>query len=245
METKRTLPTIQDLRGSDLVVSSRQNELNTLLNQNPSNEWIKEHPMIRGVRYIPIERIEWLLTNIFQRWRIEIINTQLIANSVLVHIKLHYQSVLDGEWDWQDGIGAMSLQTDKGAGATDFNKIKNDAVMKAAPAAESYAIKDAAEKLGKLFGKDLNRADAIGYTSMRERYQASPSTVTRCEQLIKCSTFDDNQKFRLETELQDITEAEAERMIKTLVLNQVDNIEAGNGYSQTDIKNKLKRDIGL
>ena len=39
-------------------------------------------------------------------------------------------------------------------------------VMKAAPAAESYAIKDAAEKIGKLFGKDLNRADKIMYDSL-------------------------------------------------------------------------------
>ena len=38
--------------------------------------------------------------------------------------------------------------------------------MKAAPAAESYAIKDAAEKLGKIFGKDLNRKDVIGYESL-------------------------------------------------------------------------------
>ena len=67
---------------------------------------------------------------------------------------------------WQDGVGAAPLQTDKGAGAIDFNKIKNDAVMKAAPAAESYAVKDATEKIGKLFGKDLNRADKILYDSL-------------------------------------------------------------------------------
>lgn len=35
--------------------------------------------------------------------------------------------------------------------------------MKALPTAESYAIKDAAEKLGKLFGKDLNRKDELAF----------------------------------------------------------------------------------
>jgi len=38
--------------------------------------------------------------------------------------------------------------------------------MKAAPAAESYAVKDAAEKIGKIFGKDLNRADQIVYDEL-------------------------------------------------------------------------------
>ena len=34
------------------------------------------------------------------------------------------------------------------------------------PAAESYAVKDAAEKIGKIFGKDLNRADQIVYDEL-------------------------------------------------------------------------------
>ena len=38
--------------------------------------------------------------------------------------------------------------------------------MIAAPAAESYAFKDAAEKIGKLFGKDINRATHIDYTNL-------------------------------------------------------------------------------
>jgi len=33
--------------------------------------------------------------------------------------------------------------------------------MKALPAAESYAIKDAAEKLGQIFGSNLNRKDTV------------------------------------------------------------------------------------
>ena len=90
----------------------------------------------------------------------------MIANSVVVTVRLHYQDVLSNETLWQDGIGAAPLQTDSGAGAIEWDKVKNDAVMKAAPAAESYAVKDAAEKIGKIFGKDLNRADKIMYDSL-------------------------------------------------------------------------------
>ena len=72
---------------------------------------------------------------------------------------------------WQDGIGAMAIQTDKGKGAMDWNYTKPDGVMKAAPAAESYAFKDAAEKIGKLFGKDMNRADQIAYDSLASTFE--------------------------------------------------------------------------
>jgi preprotein translocase subunit SecD len=73
---------------------------------------------------------------------------------------------LTGEVEWNDGIGANPIQTNAGAGAMDWNAAKNNGVQLAAPAAEAYAFKDAAEKFGKLFGKDLTRKDAIGYDSL-------------------------------------------------------------------------------
>lgn len=166
----RNLPTLQDLR-SDLDHKSEQNALNVLLNAEPPKDWVKEHPVFKKVRYLPIERVEYLLTRIFLKWNVEIKSVQVIANSVVATIRLNYQDPLSEEMLWQDGIGAAPLQTDKGAGAVDFNAIKSDAVMKAAPAAESYAIKDAAEKIGKLFGKDLNRADKIMYDSLLDLVQ--------------------------------------------------------------------------
>ncbi len=60
-----------------------------------------------------------------------------------------------------DGIGASPIQTAKGSAATDFTQVNTSAVQMAAPAAESYALKDAAEKLGRIFGKDINRKDTI------------------------------------------------------------------------------------
>jgi hypothetical protein len=166
----RKLPTLQDLR-SDIELKADQNALNVLLNAEPPKEWIKEHPMFKKVRYLPIERVEYLLTRIFLKWNVEVKAVQVIANSVVTTIRLYYQDPMSDQMLWQDGIGAAPLQTDKGAGAVDFNAIKSDAVMKAAPAAESYAVKDAAEKIGKLFGKDLNRADKIMYDSLLDLVQ--------------------------------------------------------------------------
>lgn len=162
----RELPTYNELVSGDIDKKNSQTGVNMLLNMDPPSGWLKDHPMAKGVKYIPIERVEYLLTRIFKKWNVEIRQVQVIANSVVVTVRLYYQDVLSDEILWQDGIGASPIQTDKGAGAMDWNKTKNDAVMKAAPAAESYAVKDAAEKIGKLFGKDMNRADKIMYDTL-------------------------------------------------------------------------------
>lgn len=166
LPAKRQVPTIQELISGDIDRKNQQNDLNILLNEEPPKQWLKDHPMAKGVKYIPIERVEYMLTRIFKKWNVEVRQVQVIANSVVVTIRLYYQDILSDEMIWQDGIGASPIQTDKGAGAMDWNATKNDAVMKAAPAAESYAVKDAAEKIGKLFGKDMNRADQILYSDL-------------------------------------------------------------------------------
>ena len=163
---KRQLPTIKELQDGDIMRKGEQTQLSVILNNEPPKAWVKIHPLFKNVKYLPIERVEYLLTRIFINWNVDIKSVQILANSITVTVRLYYQDVFSDKMLWQDGVGAAPLQTDKGAGAIDFNKIKNDAVMKAAPAAESYAIKDAAEKIGKLFGKDLNRADKIMYDSL-------------------------------------------------------------------------------
>jgi len=162
----RHLPKYEDIVKGDIELKQGQNDLNILLNRPPVPEWVKKHPFAKGVKYIPIERIESLLTILFIRWHVEIRQVQVIANSVVVTVRLYYQDVLSNDELWQDGVGAAPIQTDQGAGAMEWDKTKNDAVMKAVPAAESYAVKDAAEKIGKIFGKDLNRADQILYDEL-------------------------------------------------------------------------------
>ena len=181
----RQLPTLKELI-DESAIKADQNDLNVLLNQPPPEKWIKKHPLASGVKYIPISRIEYLLTRLFIRWHVEVKNIQTIANSVVVVIRLHYQDRLSDQMLWQDGIGAAPIQTDKGAEAMDWNAIKNDAVMKAAPAAESYAIKDAAEKIGKIFGKDINRKDTMIYDGLL-------GTVSRTEEKYQKLFEDDNR----------------------------------------------------
>lgn len=186
---KKELPALVDLYNDAWVVlNDNRNQLNVLLNQSPKPEWIKTHPLINGHKYIPIERIEYILTRIFIKWKPEILETKLIANSVTVTLRLHYLDPVTGEWEWTDGVGASPLQTDKGAGAVDFNQMKNAAVMMALPAAKTFALKDAAENLGKLFGKDLNRKDEIAYDNLTNTFTprvTAQSLKRECEELLK------------------------------------------------------------
>lgn len=171
MKEQRPLPKIQDLH-NDLQEAFKTDQLNLLLNQPVPLKWIKNHPTASTkddngnkipVKYIPIDKVEFMLTKIFGEWRVEILSEGQMFNSVYVKVRLHFKRPTDGEWGFHDGIGAVGVQTDKGASASDLSAIKQDAIMKALPAAESYAIKDAAEKLGVLFGKDLNRKETLGY----------------------------------------------------------------------------------
>lgn len=159
------LPTLQELC-TETTESLKQNALTVLLNQAPPAQWLTEHPAIRGYKYIPIEKIEFLLTKIFTRWWVEVRSVQVIANSVTVTVRLYVINPISGETEWQDGIGAAPIQTDKGAGATDWNAVKTDGVQKAAPAAETYAVKDAAEKFGKIFGRDVSRKSTMDYNKI-------------------------------------------------------------------------------
>jgi len=167
-ENKRltNLPAIVDLYADEQMAKlENMNNLNILLNQPPAQSWIKKHPTAKNVVYIPVERIEYLMTRIFVKWRVEVKTVFQLANSVVVTVRVHYLDPVNG-WEWQDGVGASPLQTESGAGAIDWNQIKSAAVQIATPAAESYAFKDACEKIGKLFGKDLNRKDTMNYDGL-------------------------------------------------------------------------------
>lgn len=223
-ETKRQLPALTDLYDGDLELKDDQNKLNILLNQPPKPSWVKDHPFAKGVKYLPIERIEYLLTRLFIKWWVEIKSIQTIANSCVVILTLHYQNVENNEWSCQDGIGAAPIQTEKDSGAMDWNKVRTDSVMKAAPAAESYAIKDAAEKIGKIFGKDLNRKDEIIYDTLASIVPDEKISISQygyLEELIRKSTYEDDVKDRLYDEASKIESyAEYEAMKNKLLESQ-------------------------
>ena len=158
------LPKLADLH-HDVQAAFKNDQLNLLLNQPPHVAWLKSFPAEMGIKgqYMPIDKIQFLLTRIFGEWHPEVMSYKVMFQSVAVHVRLHYKNPLTGEWSFKDGLGAAGIQTDKGASAADLGAIKLWAVQMALPIAKVAAIKDAADELGALFGRDLNRKDVVQF----------------------------------------------------------------------------------
>jgi hypothetical protein len=168
------LPKVRDIV-PDRQLSIKLDILSTALNNLPNPKHIKAHPFVKidnpngdGTKiqlpYLPVDKVENLLTQFFQQWKIEVLAVAQLFNAVAVTVRLHVRNPITGEWMFHDGVGAVGVQTEKGAAASDLAAIRSDAVMKALPAAKSYALKDAAEHLGRVFGRDLTRKDTLSFT---------------------------------------------------------------------------------
>jgi len=168
ISTRLPLPTLQDLNG-DPEQAFKNDQLKTLLNHPPPEKWMKINPYAGNSKYLPIDKVEFFLDRLFQDWKCEVISHNLIANSVCVHVRIHYRLPTTGEWMFHDGVGAKGLQVNSGAKPTEFDQIKGEAVMMALPMAKSYAIKDACDHIGKIFGRDANRKDTIEFVGAYEK----------------------------------------------------------------------------
>jgi hypothetical protein len=134
-----------------------------IVNQDPPKKWLEKHPMYGG-QYLPIDKVELLLDTLYKQWEMRIINYNILINSIAVQIEL---KVVDYEGNERivHGVGAAPIQVDKGSSPIDHTKIKSDSVMKALPSATSYALKYAAKRLGKIFGRDVERDDSVQFNT--------------------------------------------------------------------------------
>lgn len=158
------LPTIRELFQDNIELAGRMESLNAILNHPPKPEWIKEHPFIKGWKYLPIDKVEYLMQRIFKKTKIEILREGTAFNGVFVVVRVHYLNPASNEMEWHDGIGSCQLQTAKGTSPADLANINNGAISMAFPIAKSLAIKDATDHFGKVFGRDLNRKDVIQFS---------------------------------------------------------------------------------
>jgi hypothetical protein len=164
MATSKDLVTIIDENKVQEFAS--KDVLKSFLNNEPPKQWIKKHPLNAKVDYLPIDKVELFLDIIFQEWKVEVLDLKQLAQSIACTVRLHYKHPVTGEWSFHDGVGAVPLKTDKGFTAADLAHIKSDAVATGAPAAKAFAIKDAADHIGKIFGRDLNRADTVKFVGV-------------------------------------------------------------------------------
>jgi len=149
------------LWNNELHQSSYRNKveaMETVLSMEPPEEWLKS--LVGGIKYLPIERIEWLLSTIYGRFGYEIRSSVGGDKGANVAVRVRVFNPVFEEWEVVDGVGAAPLETSHG----------DMALALALPAAKTFAVKDAVEPLGKIFGKDLNRPDSIAYEKPAEDY---------------------------------------------------------------------------
>lgn len=192
MNEVKKVPTMQELVETS-EQDLKENALTVILNQPPPDKWLEAHPMIGGYKYLPIARVEYLLTRVFGKWWVTVKEVQVIANSVAVTITLHVTNPITGEIDIQEGVGAAPIQTKKGAGAMDWNQAQTTGVQMALPMAKTYAVKDAAEGFGKLFGKDVARKTQIDYTGLLKESAPAvdPAEARIVKMLGTCNTSEE------------------------------------------------------
>lgn len=161
-KTEIKLPTLQELF-DDTEIAGKVEGLNAILNAPPPDKWVKDHPYIKGHKYLPIDKVEYLLRKIFKRYKIEITGQGTAFNGVWVTVRVSYYNPVTGEFDSQEGIGAVQLQTAKGTSPADLSNINNGAISMAFPMAKTFAIKDACQLIGNIFGANLDRKDTIEF----------------------------------------------------------------------------------
>jgi len=169
----------------DLATVQDVARFQTVLSKKPAKAWVKSHPFAKNVNYIAISTVEALMDSLFPEHNYEIREVKQLFNSVMVSVRVHYKHPVNGEWFYVDGVGAQNIQMDAGATANDLSKIKANAVMLAAPAAESYAIKDACEKLGNIFGRNINRKDVVELPSayLNKEVERVRAMLGKCQSL--------------------------------------------------------------
>lgn len=144
-------------------LADKLDKLKDKLNVNPPESWMKVNPYAGNSKYLPIDKVEFLLDRYFQRWRCEVLSVGTMFNAINVTVRIHYINPVTGDWDFHDGVGAKACQLDTGSRPSDMTAIKPEAVQMALPMAKSYAIKDACDHIGKIFGRDANRKNTVEF----------------------------------------------------------------------------------
>lgn len=140
-----------------------RDKLVVFLNQEPPQEWVKVHPYIKNHKYLPIEKVEFLLKRFFKVYSIEVKEYKQILNSITVEVRVHFLDPISNDMVYHDGLGACELQTAKDTGPLklDASNINLGAVPMALGIAKSVAVKDACDHIGNIFGANLNRKDSL------------------------------------------------------------------------------------
>jgi hypothetical protein len=179
-------------------LANKLDKLKDKLNVAPPEAWMKVNPYAGNSKYLPIDKVEFLLDRYFQQWKCEVLREGVMFNSITVTVRVHYVNPVTGQWEFQDGVGAKACQLDTGSRPSDMTAIKAEAVQMALPMAKSYAIKDACDHIGKIFGRDANRKNTVEFAGAYSLPEApKDKSEDRILKMIEsCTTKENLEKLR-------------------------------------------------
>lgn len=167
METgieKRKQFNLSEIYDNETVIEiAKTEQLNSILCSKPNNEWVKTNKYANNSKYLPIDKVEFLLRKIFKHFKIEITGQGIAFNGVWVTVRVHYVDPISKEWRYHDGIGAQELQVKQSSSPAQLENINKGALSMAFPIAKSFAVKDACDHFGDIFGANLNRKDTLDF----------------------------------------------------------------------------------
>lgn len=165
-------------------------EFTAKLNQEPDPTQLQDTPD-KKAKYIPVGIIEMNLRKDFAglvSFTLQSERRELNEYIVTARISVFHPVIM--QWVNYDGIGAKVITQKAGTELNDFAQYKQkNALEMNAPNAYAEAIKNAAKKIGKKYGADLNRKHedtyADVYTQEAEFQEVSAEIL---QQMQKCDT---------------------------------------------------------
>ena len=166
-------------------------EFQKFLNKAPDKREIKMNPYAGNSLYIPIAVIEQRLDEMYAGlWSIDSLTVEVIANSVVCTLTLKVVHPVAKMMIRRSGIGAIPIQLNKGEKEMSFSTIKSDAIRKNAPAAKAQALRNAAQSLGAIFGRNLNRDDVADYNPISEQVEGIDAMLIEAKELLQTASID-------------------------------------------------------
>ena len=139
----------------------------TIAHQEP--EKVAVNKFANNTKYVPISYVEMKLDEMFiDGWNREIKSHDQVLNSVVVVVRISAFNPSNGRDFFRDGIGSKALQLKRGSSAMDIASLQPNACELAYPAATTQAVKNAAQSIGKVFGRDVARELNAEFNSMVE-----------------------------------------------------------------------------
>lgn len=179
------------------------------LNEHPKQNKILVHPQNKK-NYLPVSHIETELDECFLDWETVNFRWQVVTNEIIGTIELRVLNPITQKWSTKTGAAAVLIRQNSGSSIDDVKaKIKN-ALEGDFPHLLSDCLRNAAKKLGKRFGRDLNR-------NFTDEYSASEA--------IDITNLDAMQDF--------IEKQKAINALKNEVMQAVNAAETAEDFKET------------